>query len=109
MRVIEQNMMNAINNGKNWNGNNTSVEHRSFNGEMHTYVYLFGNMIADITKKELFVSHCGWANNTTKSRLNVIIGELINYQYGITQKNWTWFIITKDGAKPFNGTYTFKR
>ena len=37
-----------------------------------------------------YFSGRGWSSNTTKSRLNQILGSFFNA--GIYQKNWSWFL-----------------
>ena len=98
MKTIEKNMIDAINNGKNFNSKNTSVSHD--NNE--TTIRLRGNRIATIKGNELNVRSAGWETNTTKSRLNSILSHF--NKPAISQKNFCWFI----GNEKFNGEKTFK-
>lgn len=69
MRQIEKQMLAAIRNGKNFNGNNTQVECEP-NGNI--YVYLFGNCIYKIVNGTPKFNLCGWNTSTTRSRLNAL-------------------------------------
>ena len=97
MRTIEENMIAAINNGKNFRSKNTSVSHEN----EETVVRLFGNKIATIKGNKLSVCSAGWETYTTKSRLNSILSHFNKPK--ISQKNFCWFI----GNENFNGKKTF--
>lgn len=103
MRVIEEKMLNAILNGKDFHGANTRVE-KCDNGVMR--VYLFSHCIAkiDLDNKRLLINNCGWCSNTTRSRLNVILTHFTHKW--IKQKDWTWYmyslIDTTKSKYPFN-------
>jgi len=43
----------------------------------------------------------GWKTNTTKSRLNAILSAHGSGEY-VYQKNFNWFVSTKDGEVDFN-------
>ena len=90
MRKIEEKMVNAIMNGKNFRQANTEV--KVF--DKHTNVLLHGNLIAqiDTTKNPYImkVDHCGWDSVTTKSRLNALGCRII-------QHNWHWYNEDKEG------------
>lgn len=86
MRLIEKEMLNAINNGNNWSKDNTQVVH--INGIAQ--VYLHGHHIAsvygdvDVNTKTL----ASWPTNTTKSRLralgvNVYTRNYVTYVDGV--------------------------
>ena len=99
MRKIERQMLQAIvDDRKYWSKDNTSVE---YNGdctdcdEPFFNVYLHGHKIAVYYPKSitLKVNNCGYATNTTKSRLNTLINFVCDpTKNGIFQKNWEWFI-----------------
>jgi hypothetical protein len=93
MRAIEQQMLDAIRNHKDWRLSNTSVQCTQF---VHSdrvidriTVYLHNSAIAVITPTDVTVCDCGYQTPTTKSRLNVILRELCGA--GIYQKNHTWY------------------
>ena len=83
MRVIEQKMLDAIQSGENLKLANTRIEHvERINGfsddhvvKRRTNVYLHDNHIAQITDKEVWISHCGWITKTTVARINVVLRE----------------------------------
>ena len=94
MRVIERQMIQAIIERKNFKKANTEV----IKDDDFMYIYLHNNLIAKYGINDnwgqLFISHCNWLSNTTKSRLNA----LITFVYGlggIHQKNFRWYLNTK--------------
>lgn len=88
MRKIEQQMLNAIRQKKDWRSGNTSVEKI---GATEIHVKLFNNLIATIRQDKIYLSNCGYLTATTKSRLNAILSLALK-GYGIYQKNYTWYI-----------------
>lgn len=94
MRKIEQDMIKAIKNDRDWQQTNTSVH---FNSEENvSVVRLHGNKIALVGDDSLTLFDGGYQSNTTKSRLNAILSEF-GYTCGtqreyIFQKNKEWFI-----------------
>lgn len=96
MRKIERLMNAAITREVDWKQANTSV----INEDGVSKVFLHGNLIAEIGDTFVKLSDGGWQSNTTKSRLNAILTE---HGAGerIFQKNWTWFISTKEGDLEF--------
>ena len=91
MRKIEREMIQAIIDGRNWKKANTEVEaHPSGNNEMR--VFLHGNNIASYKDGTLYINHCGWKTNTTKSRLNALISFVQGGLSGIYQKNFEWYM-----------------
>ena len=92
MRKIERQMLQAIVDNKDWSKDNTRVE--SEKGFAIT-VYLHGHRIAEYKHSDssLKVNNCGYATNTTKSRLNALIDFVADpTKNGIFQKNWEWYI-----------------
>ena len=94
MRVIERQMIQAIIQRKNFKKANTEVIK---DGDF-MYIYLHDNLIAKYGLNDnwgqLFISHCNWLTNTTKSRLNVLIGFVDGGIHGIYQKNFRWYLDT---------------
>ena len=99
MRKIEKNMVDAIENRKDWSNGNTSVNRfyvHNFEG-VRTQVRLHGNLIAIITdiktdswqRNDIELSSCGWETATTKSRLNALLAYT---PFKIVQKNFEWFV-----------------
>ena len=94
MRVIERQMIQAIIQRKNFKKANTEV----IKDSDFMYIYLHDNLIAKYGLNDnwgqLFISHCNWLTNTTKSRLNALIS-LVDGLGGIYQKNFRWYLVTK--------------
>ena len=96
MRLIEQQMNNAIRCNQNFQKDNTTV----INIGTKSFVYLHGNHIATVGDT-LQICDAGWQTVTTKSRLNALCNE---FAYGcyVFQKNYEWFLGDSDGNKmPF--------
>jgi len=87
MRIIESKMIEAIKNKKNYNGGNTKV----ITKKNKSFVYLFNNLIAEITDKKVRINNCGYKTKTTKSRLNAILNEFVGDRQ-IYQKDFNWYI-----------------
>ena len=100
MRLIEQQMNNAIRNGSDFRKDNTAVIHDG----PDAFVYLHGNHIATVKDRSLQIFDGGWQSNTTKSRLNALCHEFA-YGCGVFQKNWQWFISCKLGDIDFVNGY----
>ena len=107
-RIIEQNMIRAINYECDWRKDNTEVVvihhgiHGTFSYQKEIQVKLHGHTIARIFPGDrLILSSCGWETKTTKSRLNAIL-----HRYnlnGIYQENFVWYI----GDKVFEDNMEF--
>ena len=89
MLKIEMMMNSAIRYRKNFSSGNTTV--RAFRESVE--VYLHGNNIAslDTATHALTIFDGGWQSNTTKSRLNALLDELVP-SMGIFQKDWVWYL-----------------
>jgi hypothetical protein len=98
MRKLEVQMNDAILNSKDWSKDNTQV----INIEGVSFVYLYSNLIAMVADTWLELFDAGYQTHTTKSRLNAILSAHGNGEY-VYQKNFNWFVSTKDGEVPFNG------
>jgi hypothetical protein len=98
MRKLEVQMNNAILNSKDWKKDNTEV----INIDGVSFVYLYSNLIAMVADTWLELFDGGFRSNTTKSRINSILQAHGNGEY-VYQKNFNWFVSTKDGEVPFNG------
>jgi len=106
MRIIEQEMLEAIGDTRGWEKDNTKVSVAVGNSVLTTCVSLHGNQIAAIRQEpnslELRISDCGWQTRTTKSRLNCILS-YFNLT-GIHQSKGEWF----RGDAPFEGSEVIK-
>lgn len=100
MRIIESRMIEAIKSKKNYNGGNTKVITNS--KDKISRVYLFDNLIAEITDKKIRITNCGYKTKTTKSRLNIILREFVGDRC-IYQKNFDWYI---SGEPSVSGNYS---
>jgi hypothetical protein len=96
-RIIEQNMIRAINYECDWRKDNTSVEvihngiHGTFSYQKEIQVKLHGHTIARIFPGDrMILSSCGWETKTTKARLNAL---LHHYNLnGIYQEKFVWYM-----------------
>jgi hypothetical protein len=91
MRKIERQMNAAIRDSKDWKCDNTMVT----NSNGVSFVFLHGNLIAEVGDTFVKLHDGGWQSNTTKSRLNAILSE---HGCGerVFQKNFTWFLSMKN-------------
>jgi hypothetical protein len=96
MRKIESQMNRAISQEIDWKKDNTEV----VNIEGVSFVYLYSNLIAMVGDTWLEIMDGGYKSNTTKSRLNAILSEHGAGEY-VYQKNFNWFVSTKDGEVEF--------
>jgi hypothetical protein len=96
MRVIERQMNDAISKEIDWKKDNTQV----INIEGVSFVYLHSNLIAMVGDTWLELFDGGYKSATTKSRLNAILQAHSNGEY-VYQKNFDWFVSTKDGEVAF--------
>ena len=112
MRKIEQQMISAVKNCKDWRNDNTEVLYSP--SRQVSCVYLHKNLIATISKDEVEIYDGGWRTSTTKSRLNAIIkGFCDGINQGVYQKNHQWFIQDDEDDTAFSiefqHGYTFAR
>lgn len=93
MRKIEQQMLDAIRDKRDWKCANTQVICAHFPHSDQPIdrvtVVLHGSPIAIITPDHVDASDCGYQTPTTKSRLNAVLREFCGA--GIYQKNREWF------------------
>lgn len=113
MRKIEQQMLNAIAESRDWKCDNTQVISSVFEHD-NTEIYritiiLHGSPIATLNKRELEFSPCGWCTPTTKSRLNALLHTYCNA--GIYQKNKRWYLRTSNYEREItpSGNYFVER
>jgi hypothetical protein len=83
MKNISFDASQAFNANKNFKNTNTVVS----NVLNETNLYLFGNNIAGKDKTGFYIDSCGWFTNTTKERLNALIGVSIQQKKGIWYLN----------------------
>ena len=108
MRLIEQQMCNAVINKNDWRKDNTEVMYSPSRDVC--CVYLHKNLIATIDNNSVEIYDGGWQSNTTKSRLNAIINTLCDgTRCGVFQKQFEWFITDNNETVEFEHGYTFSR
>ena len=96
MRKIERLMNAAITREVDWKQDNTMV----VNKDGVSFVFLHGNLIAEIGDTFVKLHDGGWQTNTTKSRLNAILSEHGTGER-VFQKGWNWFVSTAAGIVEF--------
>ena len=112
MRLIEQQMCNAVINKNDWRKDNTEVMYSPSRDVC--CVYLHRNLIATIDNSSVEIYDGGWRTNTTKSRLNAIINSLCDGKHqGVYQHKFEWFIQDDEDDTAFGiefqDGYTFAR
>ena len=88
MRKIEQQMIDAIKDNKDWKSGNTKVEYTPYG----SLVFLHNNHIATVTDEAVQLFDGGWRSNTTKSRLNAICDAFCISGEGVFQEKFEWFV-----------------
>ena len=104
MRKIEQQMISAVQNNKNWQSANTSVHFNEVSGE--SLIRLHGNLIAVVDEDSMTIFDGGWQTNTTKSRLNALCDAFCIDGEGVFQKDFVWYVRKFVGK--INGKSVFK-
>jgi len=82
----------AIRDSKDWKSANTMVT----NSNGVSFVFLHGNLIAEVGDNFIKLHDGGWQTVTTKSRLNAILDEHGCPGEGIFQKKGQWFVNMKN-------------
>jgi hypothetical protein len=110
MRKIEEQMLHAIRQGKNWRSGNTSVdwcEHSPTFGGSKAIIRLHGNRIGiyQPSTGALNISDGeGWRTVTTKSRLNALLTLIPGLRLWVFQWKGEWKFQRHDGtAEPWQG------
>lgn len=88
MRKIEADMIAAIKSHRSWKSGNTQVQISPKDNSLG--VFLHGNLIATKCKNGWMITDAGWQTATTKSRLNAILGAMIDRPVSISQRNYVW-------------------
>ena len=97
MRKIERLMNAAIREGRDWCLDNTRVTHN----DGVAFVFLHGNLIAEVAETHVKLHDGGWQSVTTKSRLNAIMDAHCLPGEGIFQQKWEWFCRLWNGTEHF--------
>jgi len=100
MRIIEQQMLNAITKQKKFKQGNTEVAIELTN----ITIRLYNRDIAtiDLITKELKLYDGSFKSATTKSRLNAILSQI---HCRILQKQFKWIVTCKDNAEDDKNFY----
>ena len=102
-RKIERQMVQAIiDKREHWTNSNTRVvyDKRINLSKVLLHDHIIG--LYDHSNMSLGLNNCGYETNTTKSRLNALIGFVSDpTENGIFQKNWNWFIKKNNKVEDF--------
>ena len=91
MRKIEQQMNRAVVNKINWSNSNTFVEYNENTNCSTIVLHRTAIAVYDHNTQALKLNTGGWHSNTTKSRLNAILSELITGA-SVFQRQFNWFL-----------------
>ena len=100
MRKIEQQMNFAISNKSDWKNSNTRVEYNNNTNCSTVVLHRTAIAVYDHNTQALKLNTGGWHSNTTKSRLNAILSELIA-GVRVFQKNFDWYLQTNNQTVDF--------
>ena len=84
-------MNRAIVNRNNWSNSNTFVEYNSFTDCSTIVLHRTAIAVYDHKNQALKLNTGGYTTNTTKSRLNAILDEVM-YGAKVFQKNFDWYL-----------------
>ena len=101
MRKIEQQMNRAIVNKNDWSNSNTFVDYNSNTNCSTVVLHRTAIAVYDHNTNALKLNSGGYTTNTTKSRLNAILQELIAGA-SVYQRNWNWFLNYNNQTHDFN-------
>ena len=101
MRKIEQQMNRAIVNRNNWSNSNTFVEYNSFTDCSTIVLHRTAIAVYDHKNQALKLNSGGYTSNTTKSRLNAILDEVM-YGARVFQRDFNWFLNYNNVTHNFN-------
>ena len=101
MRKIEQQMNRAIVNKNDWSNSNTKVDYNSNTNCSTIVLHRTAIAVYDHNTQAVKLNSGGYTSNTTKSRLNAILEEVM-YGARVFQKNWNWFLSYNNQTHDFN-------
>ena len=101
MRKIEQQMNRAVVNKNDWSKANTFVDYNSNTNCSTVVLHRTAIAVFDHSTNALKLNTGGWHSNTTKSRLNAILQELI-VGASVFQRNFNWFLVYNNQIHDFN-------
>ena len=91
MRKIEQQMNRAIVNKNDWSNSNTFVEYNESTNCSTVVLHRTAIAVYDHNTQALKLNTGGYTTNTTKSRLNAVLQELITGAR-VFQKQFDWYL-----------------
>jgi len=100
MRKIETQMNRAVVNKNDWSKANTFVDYNSNTNCSTVVLHRTAIAVYDHNTQALKLNTGGWYSNTTKSRLNAILSELIAGAR-VYQKNFEWFLSYNNSTHDF--------
>ena len=101
MRKIEQQMNRAIVNKNDWSNSNTVVDYNSNTNCSTVVLHRTAIAVYDHNTQALKLNTGGWHSNTTKSRLNAILDELIAGAR-VYQHKFNWYVKYNFATHNFN-------
>ena len=101
MRKIEQQMNRAISNKVDWNSSNTRVDYNESTNCSTIVLHRTAIAVYDHNTQALKLNTGGWYSNTTKSRLNAILSELIAGAR-VFQHKFNWYVKYNFATHNFN-------
>ena len=101
MRKIEQQMNRAIADKADWSSSNTRVEYNNNTNCSTIVLHRTAIAVYDHNSEAIKLNTGGWQSNTTKSRLNAILREVM-FGTRVFQKNFNWFINYNKQIHDFN-------
>jgi hypothetical protein len=100
MRKIETQMNRAVVNKNDWSNSNTRVDYNSNTNCSTVVLHRTAIAVWDHNNEAVKLNTGGWHSNTTKSRLNAILQELIAGAR-VFQKNFDWYLQTNNQTVDF--------
>ena len=94
-------MNRAVVNKNDWSNSNTFVDYNSNTNCSTVVLHRTAIAVYDHNLKAVKLNSGGYTTNTTKSRLNAILQELIAGA-SVFQKNWNWFLSYNNVTHDFN-------
>ena len=101
MRKIEQQMNRAVVNKNDWSNSNTFVDYNSNTNCSTVVLHRTAIAVYDHNTQALKLNTGGWHSNTTKSRLNAILDQVM-YGARVYQKAFDWYLSYNNQTHDFN-------
>ena len=101
MRKIEQQMNRAVVNKINWSNSNTFVTYNESTNCSTVVLHRTAIAVYDHNTNAIKLNTGGWHSNTTKSRLNAILSEVM-YGARVYQKAFDWYLSYNKSTHDFN-------